>query len=501
MRRPVHTGSATSTGQREDDVVINRPDPAAGWDLGRVAVHAPTGQDRERSVVTGMISRGMTDENRLTNAIFFARHPERRGRTLARGSALAGEWVTIRDQLVRPALSARTTARPGHTTAETTAPEHSVVEQAYDAVLSLARRIYDAVAGDPADDRDPVPAEPAVPATMGAATVVTVPAAKKGAAGEERYRTKRPTYEGSTLDIARTRLDRQTTYRLKGIAPDDVQRMVGGDADATVFYCSGLSIWTLSAAGYDVRKEVIGTDGRSFTWTKKIGKKKNGEDRTIEVPVTLKQLIDGEAAAVEAMSIVSQRKMTEGGSVGFLSGRGFAVGYLEGDAAAAVKGAAGAFEAAHIGAEVPEKNQKPGDFAQSRYESTGDGSDTELRHRGAGHAWQVWSVRATGEAFFSKKKGSPVPVDRDLDGWHSKVKFDMDKDTDPSYVGVHTVEAARRIEANVANKKRPGGVRITGWLPVGYVADEPDYHLYYGRLSTSPWANWDENVARRRFGP
>lgn len=48
---------------------------------------------------------GQTDENKLTNMIFFARHPELNGRRIARHEKnLAAEWRSIRDQLVRPFL-------------------------------------------------------------------------------------------------------------------------------------------------------------------------------------------------------------------------------------------------------------------------------------------------------------------------------------------------------------------------------------------------------------
>ena len=51
------------------------------------------------------IARGIRDENKLTNLIFFARHPELKGRKIRRGEReLAREWLAIRDRLVRPAL-------------------------------------------------------------------------------------------------------------------------------------------------------------------------------------------------------------------------------------------------------------------------------------------------------------------------------------------------------------------------------------------------------------
>jgi LAS superfamily LD-carboxypeptidase LdcB len=56
---------------------------------------------------------GERDENRLTNIVFFARHPERGGRPIARGETqLAQEWTRIRDEIVRPALRGGAAAPP-----------------------------------------------------------------------------------------------------------------------------------------------------------------------------------------------------------------------------------------------------------------------------------------------------------------------------------------------------------------------------------------------------
>jgi hypothetical protein len=52
-------------------------------------------------------SRGVRDENGLTDMVFFARHPERQGRALSSNEQqLIQEWIGIRDRLVRPALRA-----------------------------------------------------------------------------------------------------------------------------------------------------------------------------------------------------------------------------------------------------------------------------------------------------------------------------------------------------------------------------------------------------------
>ncbi|HEX6675029.1 MAG TPA: M15 family metallopeptidase [Actinomycetes bacterium] len=67
----------------------------------------------ERELVALAIEAGKRDVNDLTNLIFYGRHPEMTGRRIAAGQRdLAGEWLAIRDRIVRPALAA-TTAPPG----------------------------------------------------------------------------------------------------------------------------------------------------------------------------------------------------------------------------------------------------------------------------------------------------------------------------------------------------------------------------------------------------
>lgn len=60
------------------------------------------------------IRYGQRDENQLTNMVFFARHPERNGRSLSATEPnfqqLSREWLDIRDRIVRPALRGSSTA-------------------------------------------------------------------------------------------------------------------------------------------------------------------------------------------------------------------------------------------------------------------------------------------------------------------------------------------------------------------------------------------------------
>src|SRR5262249_18279808 len=91
-------------------VVPSRPAPAP--------VPAPSGGAGPRGVfgsIAGVaqaaaaFAGGLRDPNRLTDIIFYARHPERGGRRIAAGeTALAQEWRWIRDNIVSTVL--RTTA-------------------------------------------------------------------------------------------------------------------------------------------------------------------------------------------------------------------------------------------------------------------------------------------------------------------------------------------------------------------------------------------------------
>lgn len=63
------------------------------------------------------LRQGERNENKLTNIIFFARHPERDGQAIRRNEAnfqaLSREWISIRDNLVRPALRGGTVTPSG----------------------------------------------------------------------------------------------------------------------------------------------------------------------------------------------------------------------------------------------------------------------------------------------------------------------------------------------------------------------------------------------------
>jgi lysozyme len=71
---------------------------------------------RERMTIYSALIQGERDENKLTNLVFFARHPERQGRKIMRGEPdferLSQEWLDIRNKLVRPILSGLPSAAP-----------------------------------------------------------------------------------------------------------------------------------------------------------------------------------------------------------------------------------------------------------------------------------------------------------------------------------------------------------------------------------------------------
>lgn len=74
----------------------------------------PLGAVVERTLLAGQIAMGKRDQSALTDFVFFFRHPELKGTRLGKGQeALMAEWLQIRDQLVRPALSRVATPADG----------------------------------------------------------------------------------------------------------------------------------------------------------------------------------------------------------------------------------------------------------------------------------------------------------------------------------------------------------------------------------------------------
>lgn len=331
------------------------------------------------------------------------------------------------------------------------------------------------------------------------------------------------------------------------------EELVSGDPNASEFWCSGLTIWTLASAGYNLEAPLLGSeDQKPFRYQS--GKRTS--------TITLKALIDGEPPAVEAAIYIQRNGLTRGAAqVIPLSSEPLTGGHRLGyDAAGhatsdAVKGAAGALAMFGIGTEVPPEQRKPGDFAQRRdvsaanvthelqaleKELAAEGSDvsaaavardiaaleseqgapdldekaqqaktdrlthlhrlTWLReeasteiHRGKGHAWQVTEVQVKGDALFGAPQ-SPRLVSGTGPAeptWLTDTLFVITADTNPALVGTHEIRKDRIIEANIPNPKAgfAGGVHEPEAFSDKRVSASTSV-VFYGRLETSPWVNW-----------
>lgn len=83
----------------------------AGGVFGPIRTFART--FREQAMIADQIARGVRDENKLTDAIFFDRYPAWRGKALKNaGLALRQEWIQIRDAIVRPTLASPPAVQP-----------------------------------------------------------------------------------------------------------------------------------------------------------------------------------------------------------------------------------------------------------------------------------------------------------------------------------------------------------------------------------------------------
>jgi hypothetical protein len=84
----------------------SRPSSLLGA-LGTIAdrFRSMVGAGQELAAVALARQRGVHDTNELTNLVFFGRHPEMVGRKIGAGdTALAREWLQIRDAVVKPAV-------------------------------------------------------------------------------------------------------------------------------------------------------------------------------------------------------------------------------------------------------------------------------------------------------------------------------------------------------------------------------------------------------------
>ncbi len=60
----------------------------------------------QQSLAKALVVLGWTDENAITDQIFWLSHPEMAGRQIEHGSPLATQWLHLRGEIVRPALAA-----------------------------------------------------------------------------------------------------------------------------------------------------------------------------------------------------------------------------------------------------------------------------------------------------------------------------------------------------------------------------------------------------------
>ena len=87
--------------------------PAQGEAADFLHEAGPAGSSRDQAVVAGQMAQGVKDENRLTDAVFYDRHGEWKGKSLKNaGQALRMEWLRIRDAIVRPLLRHPPAAKP-----------------------------------------------------------------------------------------------------------------------------------------------------------------------------------------------------------------------------------------------------------------------------------------------------------------------------------------------------------------------------------------------------
>ena len=80
------------------------------WNVIQELLHRGAGSVAMGQELLRAIASGVRDANELTNRVFFALHPQRGQRPLSKSepnfAQLSGQWLAIRDRLVRPALLA-----------------------------------------------------------------------------------------------------------------------------------------------------------------------------------------------------------------------------------------------------------------------------------------------------------------------------------------------------------------------------------------------------------
>jgi hypothetical protein len=90
---------------------------------------------RDQAVVMAQIARGISDENKVTDAVFYDRHPEWKGRSLKYANlTLRREWMQLRNAAVRPLLKHHQATQPPATPASP--PTHAAPSKSRRNVLA-----------------------------------------------------------------------------------------------------------------------------------------------------------------------------------------------------------------------------------------------------------------------------------------------------------------------------------------------------------------------------
>ena len=328
-----------------------------------------------------------------------------------------------------------------------------------------------------------------------------------------------------TLALAATRLEggpEATHYRRSGHDRSTKEQVAMGADGVDTFWCSALSLWTLGAAGVDTMNPLLGCDATPHGYVDANGYEAirpwmllDGQREAVAAAGALLALGDldrqpGRTVWVpsgevrEGVQTRGRRVLDRGAQVA--AGDGSATGFedaslyeagtsdteagVDYDDSLAVMGAPGVIELLGVGERVPISGLRPGDFAQAFEKNAGG-------YHGRGHAWQVWSARLQGDAWFGGPDGptrmdGPTPT---TPTWLEDVTFVVDRHTDADAVGEATVLDYRAIEANVGGV---GDIALDADGGVGLSDDrtldsrhsaQRDRREYYGRLFTSPWSS------------
>jgi hypothetical protein len=100
-----------------------------------------TRRDKDIQVIRAEIAKGNRDENKLTNAVFYDRHPEWRGKELKNASVtLRTEWVNLRNGVVRETLKTPPPPPPKPAAPPLPAECSTAVEKAVGKCITLQER-------------------------------------------------------------------------------------------------------------------------------------------------------------------------------------------------------------------------------------------------------------------------------------------------------------------------------------------------------------------------